>query len=140
MRNAELRKRILNPEKLLFAELGLAALTANCAETLLEFVDTAFGVDELVLAREEGVGIRRDTAGDHIMFDTINDFLLLGAGGRVGDETAAGRNVNKDNRIVFGMDICFHDKRQGLRFRRKRETDFAKIMHFVKSSLQLFPE
>lgn len=69
------------------------------------------------------------------MFNTVDNFRLLRAGGRLGDETAAGSNVEEDNRIVVGMDICFHDKKQGLRFRRKRETDFAKIMYFVKSSI-----
>ena len=82
----------------------------NRTEALLEFVDTTLGVHELVLTGEEGVGIRSDTAGNHIVLNTIDFFLLGGSGGGAGDETAARGDVHEHNRIVLGMDVCLHNR------------------------------
>ena len=104
-------------KRLLLVELGLAAAAADGAETLLELVDAAFGVHKLVLAGEERVGIGGDTAGNHEMLNPVDNFRLRGTGGGTGHETAAGGDVDKDNRIVLGMDIFLHD--HVLRFQRK---------------------
>jgi len=89
------------------ADLGLAD-AADCAETFLELVDAAFGIDELRESGEEGVGIRGDTCGDHRVFDTIDHFLFLGRLGGFRDETRARGHVNKDDGIVLWMEILFH--------------------------------
>ncbi len=89
-------------------ELGLAGATNGGTETLLELVDAAFGVNELVLTGEEGVRVRGDTARDNVVFYTVNNFRLSGGSGGAGHETATGRDVNEDNRIVLGMDIFLH--------------------------------
>ena len=80
----------------------------HSAEALLELVDTTLGVHELVLTGEEGVGVGSDTAGDHIVLNTIDFFLLGGSSGGAGDETAARGDVHEHNRIVLGMDVCLH--------------------------------
>lgn len=88
-------------------ELGLA-LTTNSTKALLELVDTTFGVDELVLTREEWVRVRRNTAGDHKVFNTVDNFSLSRTSGGVSDETATGRDVDENNRIVLRMNVFLH--------------------------------
>ena len=92
------------------ADLGKSRLlgATNGAEALLELVDTTLGVHELVLTGEEGVGVGGDTAGNHIVLNTINLFLLGGSSGGAGDEAAARGDVHEHNRIVLGMDVCLH--------------------------------
>ncbi len=93
-------------------------LTANRTEALLEFVDTTFGIDELVLTCEEGVGIRGDTTGDNVMFYAINFFCLLGCCARTGDKTTTSCDVEEYYGMILGVKISFHDK-INLRFRRR---------------------
>ena len=52
------------------ADLGLAD-AADRSETLLELVDAAFGIDELFLSGEEGVGVGRDAGGDDGVLDAV---------------------------------------------------------------------
>ena len=80
----------------------------HCAEALLELVDTTLGVHELVLASEEGVGVGSNTAGNHIVLNTVDFFLLGGSSGGTGDEAAARGDVHEHNRIVLRMDVCLH--------------------------------
>jgi len=89
------------------AELRLAD-AADCAETLLELVDAAFGIDELRESGEEGVGIGSNTGGNHGIFDTIDRFLFLGGLGGFRDEACARGHVNEDDGIVLWMEILFH--------------------------------
>ena len=81
---------------------------ANGTETLLELVDTTLGVHELVLTGEEGVRVGSNTAGNHIVLNTINLFLLGGSSSGAGDETAARGDVHEHYRIVLRMQISFH--------------------------------
>jgi hypothetical protein len=89
------------------ANLWLAD-AADCAETLLELVDAAFGIDELRESREERMRVGGDACGDDGVFDTIDDFLLLGGFGRFGYETCARGHVNEDDGIVLRVEILFH--------------------------------
>ena len=89
-------------------ELGLAH-TAHGAETLLKLVDASFGIDELLLSREERVGSGSDADRDDAVFHTIDLFLLFGSLGRAGDETRTGGHVNEDDRIVLRMNFLFHE-------------------------------
>ena len=82
--------------------------TTHSTEALLELVDTTLGVHELVLTGEEGVRIGGDTAGNHIVLNTVDFFLLGGSGGGTGDEAAARGDVHEHNRIVLRMDVCLH--------------------------------
>ena len=92
------------------ADLGKSRLLGATygAETLLELVDATLGVHELVLTGEEGVRVGGDTAGNHIVLNTINLFLLGGSSSGAGDETAARGDVHEHNRIVLRMQISFH--------------------------------
>ena len=89
------------------AQSGLLG-TTNGAETLLELVDATLGVHELVLTGEEGVGVRGDTAGNHIVLHAINLLLLGGGSGGTGDEAAARGDIHEHYGIVLGMQISFH--------------------------------
>ena len=93
-------------------DLGKGRLlgATNGAEALLELVDTTLGIHELVLTGEEGVRVGGDTAGNHIVLNTINLFLLGGSSGGAGDEAAARGDVHEHNRIVLGMDVCLHNR------------------------------
>ena len=91
--------------------------TTNGAEALLELVDTTFGVDELILTREEGVRVGGDTAGDNVVLNTIDNLGLSGGDGGTGDETTARGDVHEHNRIVLGMEVCLHNM-FWLRYRR----------------------
>ena len=82
--------------------------TTHSTEALLELVDTTLGVHELVLASEEGVGVGSNTAGNHIVLNTVDFFLLGGSSGGTGDEAAARGDVHEHNRIVLRMDVCLH--------------------------------
>jgi hypothetical protein len=110
-------------EQALLVELGLAAAAPDGAEALLELVDAAFGVHELVLAGEERVGIGGDTAGNHEMFNPVNNFRLGGTNGGMGDEAASGGDVNENDRIILGMNVFLHG--DVLRFRRKGSTSIG---------------
>ena len=102
----------------------------HSAEALLELVDTTLGVHELVLTREEGVGVGRNTAGNHVVLYTINLFLLGGSSGGAGDETAARGDVHEHNRIVLRMDVCLHSLRGCVTVAARR--DFTTLSLFVK--------
>ena len=110
---------------------------ATGAETLLELVDTTLGIHELVLTGEEGVGIGGDTAGNHIVLNTINLFLLGRSSGGTGDETAARGNVHEHNGIVLRMDICFHSLWGCVTVAARR--DFTTLFFIVKSYFPLYP-
>ena len=60
---------------------GLANLwladAADRSETLLELVDTTFGVYELFLSSEERMGIGSDTSGNHGVLNTIDHFFFF---------------------------------------------------------------
>ena len=102
--------RVSKPIENLSLAQGRLLGATHRAETLLELVDTTLGVHKLVLTSEEGVGVRGDTAGNHIVLYTINLFLLGGSSGGAGDETAARGDVHEHNRIVLGMDVCLHNR------------------------------
>jgi hypothetical protein len=93
----------------LFADLWLA-YAAHGAETLLEFVDAALGIDELLLSGKERMRIRSDAAGYYGVFHTINNLFFLGGFRRTGDVARARGHINEDDGIVFGMKILFHGK------------------------------
>ena len=91
-------------------DLGKGRLlgATNGAETLLELVDTTLGIHELVLTGEEGVRVGGNTAGNHIVLNTIDNLSLGGGSGGASDETAARGDVHEHYRIVLRMQISFH--------------------------------
>ena len=103
----------------------------HSTEALLELVDTTLGVHKLVLTREEGVGVRGDTAGNHIVLYTINLFLLCRSGGGAGDEATARGDVHEHYRIVLRMNICFHSLSGCVTVAARR--DFTTLFFIVKS-------
>ena len=108
------------------AELRLAD-AADGTETLLELVDAALGIDELLLAREERVRVRRDAHRDDVVLDTVDLFLLVRAPGGAGDETGARGHVHKDGRLVIRMNVLFHGGcRFPSRFQRVGEAEGAR--------------
>ena len=92
------------------ADLGKSRLlgAAYRAETLLELVDATLGVHELVLTGEEGVRVGGDTAGNHVVLNTIDNLSLSGGSGGASDEAAARGDVHEHYRIVLRMQISFH--------------------------------
>ena len=92
------------------AYLGKSRLlgAAYRAETLLELVDATLGVHELVLTGEEGVRVGGDTAGNHVVLNTIDNLSLSGGSGGASDEAAARGDVHEHYRIVLRMQISFH--------------------------------
>ena len=80
----------------------------NRTEALLELVDTTLGINELVLTSEEGVRVGSNTAGNHVVLNTIDNLSLSGGSGGTSDEAAARGDVHEHNRIVLGMEICLH--------------------------------
>ena len=92
------------------ADLGKSRLlgAAYGAETLLELVDATLGVHELVLTGEEGVRVGGDTAGNHVVLNTIDNLSLSGGSGGASDEAAARGDVHEHYRIVLWMQISFH--------------------------------
>ena len=99
------RKEIVRADSL---AQGRLLGTTHSTEALLELVDTTLGVHELVLTGEEGVGVRGDTAGNHVVLNTVDFFLLGGSSGGTGDEAAARGDVHEHYRIVLRMDVCLH--------------------------------
>ena len=93
---------------------------ADRSETLLEFIDAAFGIDELRESGKEGVRIGRNADRDEAMFHAVDDFLLFGSLGRTADKTLAGGHVNEDDRIVFRMKVLFHGNRVSVTFPTRR--------------------
>ena len=91
-------------------DLGKGRLlgATNGAEALLELVDTTLGIHELVLTGEEGVRVGGDTAGNHIVLNTIDNLSLGGGSGGASDEAAARGDVHEHYRIVLRMQISFH--------------------------------
>ena len=92
------------------ADLGKSRLlgATNGAEALLELVDATLGVHELVLTGEEGVRVGGDTAGNHIVLNTVDNLSLGGGSGGASDEAAARGDVHEHYRIVLRMQISFH--------------------------------
>ena len=111
--------------------------TTHSTEALLELVDTTLGVHELVLTGEEGVGVGGDTAGNHIVLNTVDFFLLGGSSGGTGDEAAARGDVHEHNRIVLGMDVCLHSLRGCVTVAARR--DFTQLLFIVKSYFSVPP-
>jgi hypothetical protein len=93
----------------LFASL----LSSACARvTLLELVDTASGVDDFVLARVEGMRLRRDFDTDNgILFAVcpFHFFFAFGIGSRLGQEFEIARRIKKDDFVVRWVCVGFHD-------------------------------
>ena len=77
------------PEQL---QLRLRGAANRRTETLLELVNATFGVDKLFLAGEEGMGIRGDADGNHVVH-----------------HASASGHINKNHGIVIGMKIAFHE-------------------------------
>ena len=100
----------------------------NRTEALLELVDATLGIHKLVLTGEEGVRVGGNTAGNHIVLNTINNLSLGGGSGGTSDEATARGNVHEHNRIVLGMEICLHSL-IWLRYRRSA----AKLYTFSTS-------
>lgn len=85
--------------------LGCAA---DGAETLLELIDTTFGVNEGGFTSEEWVSVSGDAHGDDVVFNAVNSFFVGRFGSGACEVTLAGGHVLEDDRIVFWMDISFH--------------------------------
>ena len=111
--------------------------TTHSTEALLELVDTTLGVHELVLTGEEGVGVGGDTAGDHVVLNTVDFFLLGGSSGGTGDEAAARGDVHEHNRIVLGMDVCLHSLTGCVTVAARR--DFTMLSLIVKPEFDSTP-
>lgn len=90
-------------------ELGLADAT-NGAETLLELIDTTFGIHKLSKSSEERMGVGGDTDRDEAVFHTVDNFLFLGGLGRTGNEAFSGGHIDEDDRIVLRMKVLFHER------------------------------
>ena len=74
-----------------------------------ELVDAAGGVDELLLAGEEGVRRAGDFEFHQGVFNAIDGDGFASGDGRAGDEHFFVRHVFECNRtIVVGMDAFFH--------------------------------
>lgn len=113
-------------------ELRLAR-AADSAETLLELVDAAFGVDELRLTRKERMRVGRNTHRDDVMFHAIDDFRFIGCLGRTRDEASASGHVYEDDWAVFWMKILFHGGRNSRsRYRRGGKREDARERPRVK--------
>ena len=78
---------------------ALLAALRTCV-TARELLDTAGGVDELLLASEEGMAGRADANLD----------VALGGAGVVNGPTSAGDR----GLLVIGMNICFHGSEKGV--------------------------
>ena len=111
--------------------------TTHSTEALLELVDTTLGVHELVLTGEEGVRIGGDTAGNHIVLNTVDFFLLGGGHSGAGDEAAARGDVHEHNRIVLGMDVCLHSLTGCVTVAARR--DFTMLSLIVKTEFAQTP-
>ena len=121
------------------ADLGKSRLlgAAYRAETLLELVDATLGVHELVLTGEEGVRVGGDTAGNHVVLNTIDNLSLSGGSGGASDEAAARGDVHEHYRIVLRMQISFHSL-LGLRYRRSARRDYTRFFSYVKLYFLIF--
>ena len=105
--------------------------TTHSTEALLELVDTTLGIHELVLTSEEGVGVGSDTAGNHIVLNTVNLFLLSRSSGGASDETTARGDVHEHNRIVLRMNVCLHNRLGCVTVAARR--DFTILFLIVKT-------
>lgn len=96
--------------------------TTNGAETLLEFVDPTFGINELLLSGEEGVGVCGETHGNHEVLDAVDFLGLVRLGGGSGDVTMSRGHVLEDDGMIIRMDVFFHGMplKFGLRRFRRR--------------------
>ena len=118
------------------ADLRLA-YAAHRAETLLEFINPAFGIDKLLLAGEERMGIRGNTDGNDAVLHTVDDFLPFGGLGGAADEPGTRGHIHKDNRIVFRMNVLFHENfRVPSRFRRSGTRRLAENIRLSSSHPQ----
>ena len=88
---------------------SLLLSATNGAETLLELIDAPFGIHKLILAREEGMGVRGDTARDDVVLHPVNLLGFGRFGRRTGDKAAACRDIDEDNGMVVRMKIFFHN-------------------------------
>ena len=79
------------------------------AEALLELVDSSLGVDELLLAREERVGVGGDSNGNDKMINSVHLLDSIGLRGRARHILLAGTHVLENDRTVFGVEIRFHE-------------------------------
>ena len=71
------------------------------------------------------------------MLDAVDFLLLVGDLGRAADEALAGGHINEDDRIVFRMEILFHDVVSGIRaFPTRREAEGASNFSPVKTTSQ----
>ena len=95
--------------------LGLSALglpgAADGPEALLELVDPSLGVDELLLPREERVGVGGDPDRNDLVIHAVHLLDAIRLGGRAGEVLLPGRHVLQDDRVVFGVEIRFHEMR-----------------------------
>lgn len=82
--------------------------TTHGAETLLEFVDPTFGINELFLSSEEGVGVCGETHGDDEVLDAVNFLSLVRFCGGSRDVAVSRGHVLEDHGVVIRMDVFFH--------------------------------
>lgn len=86
---------------------------ANSTETLLELVDTTFGIHESGLTGEEWVSVSSYAHGDNVVLNAVNGLFGVGLSGGAGEVTLTGGHVLEDNRIVVWMNISFHFDKVG---------------------------
>lgn len=94
------------PEQL---QLRLRGAANRRTETLLELVNATFGVDKLFLAGEEGMGIRGNADGNHVVLHAVDHFFTIGSFGGARYHASASGHINKNHGIVIGMKIAFHE-------------------------------
>lgn len=75
----------------------------------LEALKATCGVDKaLATTVPERVRISTNGEGDHVVINAVDAFDFVAFHGGAGDEFPVA--VGKDHMVVFGMDICFHEK------------------------------
>ena len=91
----------------LLLSLGLLG-AADSTEALLELVDPSFGIDELLLTREEGMRVGSDPDRDDIVINSVHLLHPIRLGGGLRDVLLPGAHVLEDDGVVFGVEILFH--------------------------------
>ena len=89
------------------SKFGLPA-PANTAETLLEFIDTSFSINKLLLPSKEWVGVRSDPAGNDVMFDALDLFSFVRSHGRAGRVFFSCGDIDEDHGMILRMELLFH--------------------------------
>ncbi len=75
---------------------------------LAEAVDAPLGVDQLLLARKEGVRSRSDVARDHVVGYAVDVASLVTGQRGPRLNLVSGGDIDEDHGVVFWMDSFFH--------------------------------